>query len=504
MVKRVLCLAVTILICSGLFAGPAGATKARDMGLGLYEHPWMMDGLQTRIYKNPAYLSMFNSRVFFVRTDDNLGGLFFSPVKNLNLGVFTGVALDDDTWNTTGPTGFYNTGGGKYVIKANQYKPFTSANPSTATVDLLEPDGNSDTSSTAPDYREKLDKQDVSLTGSYTLGKMAFGLNVGYGSSWSDDSYELKQPILLKDEYSFWSTQLDAILGWLFAFSEDMVVDIAAGYSLYQLENKYIASIPGIETELKYETDGAMDITGIIGFHWELSKMYKLHINAGYGMLNHSTKGAGKHTNSGDVTENIDAVEKYDRKGQTFSFGASTEISILDIAKGYVGFDGKMTMFSYDYSGADKENSSTDAEIYKSKTRIIEAPLVMGIEGNLSENWTGRFSLSHNLFDPTYKTEDRTYIIASVENEVSYADDSDSASDTELNIGLSYRLGNFVFDWLMNVDIFKEGPYIISGKFDPSNPGEASTPISMAFAATFLFDSGEKGSLKDKKSILQN
>ena len=163
-------------------------------------------------------------------------------------------------------------------------------------------------------------------------------------------------------------------------------------------------------------------------------------------------------------------------------------MNLLNNAKAFAGFDFTYTMFTYSYSGTDKSNATSDTEGYSGDASSIRIPLIMGMEAKISESWTARFSLAHQIYDPSYESSDNT--LNSGLNKTSYASNEDDSADTELNIGLSYKLGNFRFDWLANIDIFIEGPYILSGKISPTT-GEASTPVSTAFAVTYLFDYSE-------------
>jgi hypothetical protein len=472
------------------------------MGLGLYENPWMIDGLQSYIYKNPAYLSKFTDQIFFVRTDQNSGGLIYSPMPELNLGIFSGVSLDNNVWNSNGAESFYHVG--DYAVKANGYQPVAGNNPSGATVSLLDPDGNSSTSPTASDYREALNQQDASIIASYIWNKMAFGLGIGYGAAWSSDSYDQTDPVATsqkdKESYEFSSTQIDAIIAWLFAFNDKMCVDADVRYTQYLLGNKYDASLPGIKTNLTYESDGAMDIALAAGFNWDYSIMHKLHTRIGYAMLNHSAKGTGKSSGNVDPDDDFDVAEKYDRKGMEINIGISDEMRFTTDTTAFAGFNFTMRSFNYSYSGTDKNHATTDDEDFSGTASSMVVPLILGIETKMSENWTGRFSVTHNLWDPEYSSADHTSADVTPATESSATADKDSTGDSQLNIGLSYKLGNFRFDWLANIDIFVEGPYIISGK-STTLPGTASTPMSMAFAATYLFGGEEQP--KAKKSILE-
>lgn len=86
-------------LCSSLYA-----TGTRDMGLGLFEYPWMIEGLQTYIYYNPAYIGKFGDRIYAERIDIingyNKGGVIYSVKGNLFLGVDLGAPVDTNVWNT--------------------------------------------------------------------------------------------------------------------------------------------------------------------------------------------------------------------------------------------------------------------------------------------------------------------------------------------------------------------------------------------------------------------
>ena len=122
----------------------------------------------------------------------------------------------------------------------------------------------------------------------------------------------------------------------------------------------------------------------------------------------------------------------------------------------------------------------------------LTSPLVFGLQGQLTENWTGRFGLSHNIYDETLVTEEDQTPATDTKTENTISIDADSV----ITIGLSYKLGSFSFDWLGNTELFKDGPYLISG---------TGNNFSTSFAVTYVFDGpGEKNdeSLSENDKLL--
>jgi len=112
----------------------------------------------------------------------------------------------------------------------------------------------------------------------------------------------------------------------------------------------------------------------------------------------------------------------------------------------------------------------------------------MGLEAQMSENWTGRFGLTHVMYDPTTNDEESTAGTSSSSDSMNL----NEAAETSLHLGLSYKLGNFRIDWLANVDLFVRGPDFITGNSTErlgTGQDDISTPIATALAVTYNFDS---------------
>ncbi len=104
----VLALCVAVLAGSKLFA-----TSTRDMGMGLFEYPWFMDGLQTYMYENPAYLPTFKERAYAERIGVvdgyNMGGIIINPGGKAYIGFNFGIPVDNNVWNTAAVDGLFHT-----------------------------------------------------------------------------------------------------------------------------------------------------------------------------------------------------------------------------------------------------------------------------------------------------------------------------------------------------------------------------------------------------------
>ena len=502
--KKILTMAVFIAMCAAV---PSFATNTGDKGMGLYEYPWFIDGLQSYIYENPAYLSQYKNSAFAERvgvTDgQNMGGLFFSPISNLTVGLHFGQPVDDTVWNTKAINSLYHID--NYSVKSIALPVYVHSSSGQAfggyqmemldgsIIDISDPvDGSAPvgTAEVSPELRGTLDQRNFSAMAAYTFGRAGVGLSFGYATSWKNKRTG-DGTTVENDEYNMTNTEYSTNLGGYFKINEKVSIDGDGSFVVYQMKNTYKKIEPGITSKMSYGASGAMDFGGDLRLNYQMTPIHLMHFNLGYEMQNRSTYGSMKITNLNVANRNVRAKDTFTRKGQFIEFGISDEFKMGNDVKAFVGFNTEVHLQSNSYSGKDSITAANNLNKYSNKTTTISLPLLVGMEAKLSENWTGRFGLVQVIYQPLTDSGKNVTNSATGGITVPTTTNDNSTSSTIFNTGVSYKLGSLTFDWLASIDLFTNGPYIISGKaFTSAEP----TPMAMAFAVTYNFDTASTDS----------
>ena len=124
-------------------------------------------------------------------------------------------------------------------------------------------------------------------------------------------------------------------------------------------------------------------------------------------------------------------------------------------------------------------------KVFLNNLNSITIPVIIGMEAYHNENWTSRYGIVQKIYQPITNTGKNITGQGSNENPTDY--NGNSSSTTDLFAGITYRRDNFSFDWLLNMNLFVAGPYLVSGKTATGN----SIPLafSTAIAATYSYDS---------------
>ncbi len=472
------------------------ATSVRDMGMGLYEYPWFIDGLQTYIYENPSYIKDFKDLLYVERIGvidgQNKGGILYNPTGKLYVGLDLGAFVDDTIWNNNGVTSLFHKD--TYSAKADSKYTHSSSLQQLQSyqvelldgsiLDLTDPFDASDivgTNTSSPSLREKLNQRNFSAFFAYDFPKFSIGAYAGYATSWKHyretDSSQNKQ-----EEYNLINAEYTAGLGANIRINPKFGIDIATSFAMYGLDNNYTSDEPGIDFDMDYKTKGAMDFGGSARVNYQMTKSHKAHFYISYAMINRSTEGTMLVNDTSDSSKNVDAKDTFNRKGQIIQCGVSDEMLMANDVTGFVGVATKYEAMKNDYNGTDALTPANNVDTYTLTYSAIRVPIIVGLEAKLSENWKGRFGVIQTIYKPV--SEDGETIINQGAVKIPSTIDDTSSSSTELSIGLSYRLENFTFDWLANIELFTVGPYIVSGKAWTTNE---NNPLAFAFAIRYNF-----------------
>jgi len=490
----------------------ASATLTRDMGTGLFQTPWMIDGMESIIFDNSAYLDKFKNRVEVEHIDqsstalqdkinldstevatfetklnygNNSGGIIWNPIAGFNVAVFSGLPLDA-MWNSTTQGGFFHTG--SVFTPTMQSSQAALLDPTIAatqnTIDLMDPDGNASGAGTATDIRNYLLQQSINLLFSYNFGIGSVGINFGYAASWPEKTYTAVSGDT--DAYLLMSEQYSVGVSGLFNIIKGMDIDFSVGIKMDKISNTYSKTVTGVTTDMKYVTAGIFgaysgDIDSSVGYNVELGKYNKLHAKIQYSYLDRSTAG------SYIVSDNsINDSDIYTRTGHDIHVGVSDELKFLDgRIKTYFGinFEYKMLTYNYVADGLDNANDNT----YNLSMTEMHLPFYVGVEAVVIKKYlTVRTGLSYDVYNPISGTSSLITTAGTVSRTESY----DAQTPVRLSLGLSTGFDNFTLDWVINFDIITTGPDFISGyATSQAATTQNYTPLSMAFAVTYNFDS---------------
>ncbi|MCX7679203.1 MAG: hypothetical protein N2316_08275 [Spirochaetes bacterium] len=496
---------ILICLCAAILGGAhAFATSTRDMGMGLFEYPWFVDGLQTYMYENPAYLPSFNERAYAERigvvSGYNMGGIILNPAGKVFLGFNFGIPVDNNVWNTTAVDGLFHVD--TYAIHAKSNYTHSKAPTQSfggyqvellneEILDLKDPADASypvGTNTESSDLREELTQRNFSAMVAYDFGRFILGFDVGYATSWVNNK-ESDSTINAKEEYNLVNTEYSARVGCIVKINPQVDIDFGGNFVLYALDNNYSKYAPGLEIKTDYKTKGAMDFGGFARVNYQMTTRHKSHFYAAYKMLNRSTEGSMKISDTANPTKNVDAEDTFERTGQLITIGVSDEYAFSPEVKAFLGFATIIETFKNNYYGIDAIVPANNVDKYKYDYTSVKVPLILGLEAKLTETWRGRFGVRQTIYQPLTSEGESITGQGTVTTPASVSEIS--SAQTAFSLGLSYRLGAFTFDWLGNLELFTIGPYFVSGMAWTSTQ---RNPLAMAFAVTYKFGDETKES----------
>lgn len=502
-----------IIFFSSVITASAGST--RDMGMGLFEYPWFIDGLQTYIYENPSMLGEFKDIAYAERTGlrdgQNMGGVIYNPVGKFTFALLFGYPVNNTVWNSeeTGSLFHIDTYEAKsravaVTSQGQTLAPYQSEMLDGTIIDLSDPEDASapitagaSAGTTSPELREQLNQRNFNAILAYDFGSFLLGLNFGYATSWNNNT-DSDSALKANEEYNLINSEYSAVAGASVKLSDFVSIDFTGNLVMYTLDNNYTRSEPGIETDMAYKSSGAMDYGGSARINYKMTAEHLMHFNIRYSMLNRSSEGSLKIKDNNTPGNNVNATDTFDRTGQVIEAGVSDEFKLPKNIKAFLGFNVRYESFKNDYSGDDAITPANNVDKYSSEYNTITLPLIVGMEAQLTEKWQARFGLVQSLYKPV--TNKGTNIVGQGSSKQPTSTSEVSSSETDLSVGLSYNISNFTIDWLANVDLFTTGPYFVSGKGTTSQPNS----MAMAFAATYHFhgilpEAGDKAEPEPEK-----
>lgn len=501
--KKISLLALTAAVVISSLSAPAEASSTSDKGMGLFEYPWFIDGLHSYIYENPAHLPNFKNRVFAERvgvTDgQNMGGLIDKPLTNLTYSIHFGYPVNTSVWNTNAVDSLFHKD--TYSVKSKS--KFTYGLPADPTpfggyqsmmlnesiIDITDAAYGSALKAgdvSMPRLREPLTQRNFSAMLAYNFSRFTLGVDFGYATSWARDRSS-DTTANIKEEYNLINTEYSSKIGAAVPINQKVSLDFVIDGKMYLLNNDYARSEPGYETDMSYKSKMAMDIGSSLRVNYQMSENHKMHFRLAYAYLNRSTEGQMRVVDTAVALPayDVNGTDSFSRIGHQIDVGISDEFPMAKNLRAFFGFNTQVKLFKNEYSGTDKILAGNNPDKYSNNYTAVTVPLIVGMEGNLTENWMGRFGLVQTVYAPiTYEGKNITNSISGTPRELPTSANLNSSPTTAFNLGLSYKHGNFTFDWLGNVELFSVGPYIVSGKGSSSSPNQMAT----AFAVTYNYD----------------
>jgi len=481
----------------------ANASDTSSAGLMLgTDNAWMVNGQFPYIFENPAVLGKFKNTAYFesgLTTADNATGCIVLGLGAVTLAMPMGRAADvyGTTWlqtPSTVPLSLYNTTSATSAIPAVA-RTQTAYGAAATAFDLK-------AQTYAGASVAKINKNDFGFITSFDAGPLAIGVIFAWASATNNHENEISLaaslPVSREERVHFNNNQMIFKLGAEYKVSDSTSIGVDAAYVKYGINNHYTSTDTTAPTDsawdYKYATDGAGDINIGANIAIGLSEKKTLHINIHDTIINHSTKYTAEESAAGVVT--LSGEDTYSRKGNKLTVGFSDETRVTKDIVLYVGFMLSTISLTTKYDShntlAGVANPNLANPIDK-KYNSLEIPAYLGVEAKLSENWTGRFGARQYFYQKPLLTA--TYTGANTSETVDtndtnaanattatskYKANREEAATTSLSLGLSYQMGNVAVDWLVNVNLFVNGPYFISG---------SSNTFATQIAATLNYDS---------------
>ena len=279
MKKIFLILLISLITVPVILTKPLHATDTRARGIGLLDPAkdrWMLDGILTYVYNNPAYLGVTRNRLFMEYNINNnyVGGLMISATSKIHIGVFSGFEIDSDVFGNGNPyLSLFNIAGasGTYIVGGN--------NALSAPVS-----GISDQYFT---FMMAFDIRNFSLGFKFGwAGAMDTGENKATGSKYQQSAHAFLMG-----------------LGSLIKFRRSTSLEINLDLAIYYIDN--FAEDTGTGSKATFQTDGAVDLDLPVRVNYSVNKANTLHFLVGFKYINRSAKGEGASGSGSDTWERV-------------------------------------------------------------------------------------------------------------------------------------------------------------------------------------------------------
>ncbi|MCB1146421.1 MAG: hypothetical protein KDK38_06430 [Leptospiraceae bacterium] len=466
------------------------ATTAYYDAMGLKDRYWMSKSALPYMFVNPAFAVDQAGRAYFEFDAQNLYGGILSAGRNGTLGIFSGRPVQAEVFNSaSAPRGMFSVG-------STDYFPLTNvANGSNLDIAATSPlssgaqFGNLDArvNLLSDPGVNALKTSNVSLLAATRLGNGALGVLLEYG--WANDIYSFRGQT--SEDLQLDKRQAKVNVGFSGNSGGTMeIFDFQTSLALFSLDNRYLGTASSGESALgEYKSDGSFEFDTGIRIAFRVSPRSVIFVRTSFRLSDFSTVLASKISGGDfDSTINIptNTRDTFSRTGQTYSFGIADEIQAGQVTRFIFGIEGVYETYLHSYDGRDFRLNTYQISPYEAEYNIVRLPMILGMEAAFTKS----FSLRLGIVQQTVALPDNGYFITrnfrtrinpgfSASNpSVSTSETQLAGADTEINVGFSYQLSSFRFDWLSNLELFRSGPNFISGR---------TRELSIALAVTSQF-----------------
>ena len=450
------------------------ATKTRTQGMGLGNFDWALRGLETYVYTNPAYAAKNSDRLYLESTGNAVnqteGGLFadmFGATMGLYLGERT-MTTFSSLYDTTGYTRQTNTALSGQALEASL----------------------------------GLTRRNFDLFFAKDLGNMSLGANLVFGIAQDSANFTNKQDDTTaaldtvqnsaRSEMEIGLTMgMNMKIGGLLES-----IDAALSFGMPVVSNKFDITDTNVNANAAnirnnsetYETDGALNAALNLRANLNMGKTNTLHVN----LVAKYTNDSSKHNAVEDVKDSVGTVvtdiksqDAYERTGISVSLGLADQLKVNKFLGLYAGLDVQFNTNSKKNDGSTNIAGTVtyDTGPVDNTATTINVPVFIGMEGELTTSWAVRFGLVHQALSLDIGEDRATTILAADDTKVdttTTTNNNIAVATTTFSVGASYKINKFRLDWLANIDILREGTFLVSG-----NPTDFATQI----AATYYFGS---------------
>ncbi len=459
------CLLMSAVFMADYQTAEASGPRMDGMSLG-GNYRWMIQKDTTYIGYNPAYAAHFGSMVWAAWAIGNAGtnegsaAILAYPINDLAVYLQTGGGVSGQLNSSTG-NGMFNTTVLDPITSLPRYNP---ANLQTGmAVDV-----------TNVARGESIDNEQIKVDAALKLNSSTYiGASAGYSTT--QDKDELSHT----SEADYNRTQWYLGLGLFMDLGSGIDVDASVKLTSLWLDNMYKDLAQN--EKATYKEDGGLYglslINGLLGtgdttvrarLNYAVSETNKLHFYLRLKRWDYSTK-----SESYSVASAYRGEDGYERTGLDATIGISEEMKVNKNGMVFFGAQLDRNTSKYNFSGESMGIPNKGAE-YEYKGTTMYIPIVIGAEGKLSENWTGRLGAHHPIWDSEKGSMKNNPVIKTNTKDINDVDD-----DTVVSIGATYKLEKFKFEWVVQKELLTRGPYLIGGW--------ANTGMASSFIAVYSF-----------------
>ncbi len=443
----------------------AEASGPRMDGMSLMgNYRWMIQKDTTYIGYNPAYAAHFGSMIWAAWAIGNAGtnegsaAILAYPINDLAVYFQTGGGVSGQLNSDTG-NGMFNI----EVRDAANVVQYNPANLQTGmTVDV-----------TNVARGHSIDNEQIKVDAALKLDSSTYvGASAGYSTT--QDKDEMSHT----SEADYNRTQWYLGFGLFTDLGSGIDVDASVKFTSLGINNRY-KNLAG-NGKATYQEDGGLYglglIDGLLGtgdttlrarVNYATSETNKIHFYLKLKRWDYSTK-----SESSSVASAYRGADDYERKGLDATIGISEEMKVNKNGMVFFGAQFERDSSEYNYSGESMGIPNSIAK-YEYKGTTMYIPIVIGAEGKLTENWTGRIGAHHPIWNSEKGSMKNNPVIKTNTEDINDVDD-----ETIVSIGASYKLEKFKFEWVVQKELLTQGPYLIGGHL---NTGMASSFIALYY-----------------------